>query len=333
MSGGLVLIHGLFGDHRDWEAVVEPLGARHCLFVPDLRDEQDLAAYVVQLDVLREEAGVEAWTLVGNSFGGLVAMHYALAYPERVRGLVLAATAGFHRYSEAERRLARRRVAAGRELFGPLFAGSSEWIDRYLARRAGGLRRADGMLGLLLENDVIDRASDVKCPVLLVWGGEDREAPLERARRALALMPQARLVTIPACGHLPQVEQPEEFVRLVECFLGLGRARDEHRAMERHLDPLHAALAQGRPWRAYFDAAWSLAREHYAFEDAKIFAAREDWAPARKMVAQHAEAAEFGAAIETAGEPEATELARRYWAISQHNIIEEERDVFPCLGF
>lgn len=108
-------------------------------------------------------------------------------------------------------------------------------------------------------------------------------------------------------------------------------SRREHRAIETHLDRLLDALRNGLPWREHFREAWRLASEHYPREDAEVFQPKRDWPPARKMMAQHAEAAEFGQVLTATADADADRLARRFHAISQHNIIEEERDVFPCL--
>ncbi|MCX6622056.1 MAG: alpha/beta fold hydrolase [Acidobacteria bacterium] len=337
----LLLIHGLFGDLMDWEPVLEPLAERQRVIAIDLPALDTLAGYTDLLEELRRDLDVARMTLVGNSFGGLVAMHYALAYPDRVGSLVLAATAGFHRYTPAERRLARQRVqgtASARDLFGPLFATSSAITERYLARQEQKPDRqaTAGPLELLLTQDVLDHAPGIACPVLLVWGDQDREAPIDRAWLALEKFAYAELRILADCGHMPQLDRPPLFVQAVQRFLveiPIARSRAEHRAIEQHLDLLKSALHKGRPWREHFDNAWRLAFQHYLREDLELFETKVDWAPARKMMAQHAEASEFGRALASSNDANAERLAERYWAISQHNIIEEERDVFPCLRF
>ncbi len=111
-------------------------------------------------------------------------------------------------------------------------------------------------------------------------------------------------------------------------------SRTEHREIEPWLDRLHAALKAGdlAAARTAFAEAWARASAHYGREDRALFAALRRHLPvlAVKMEAQHAEAREYAAHLVN---PEVTErdwllIARRYWAISQHNIIEEERDVF-----
>jgi pimeloyl-ACP methyl ester carboxylesterase len=59
----------------------------------------------------------------------------------------------------------------------------------------------------------------VRTPTLLVWGREDTVTPLSSARIYERSIPRARLVTIPDCGHMPEMEKPAEFVELVRKFL------------------------------------------------------------------------------------------------------------------
>ena len=113
----LVLIHGMFGDHLDWEPVLEPLSRSFRVTAPDLpgfgasprnsRHRYDAELFV---NAIREVTGGRRVTLVGNSFGGQVAMLYALAHPECVSALVLVSSGGFR----ATRRASKRCSARGR---------------------------------------------------------------------------------------------------------------------------------------------------------------------------------------------------------------------------
>ncbi|MGA3016587.1 MAG: hemerythrin domain-containing protein [Bryobacteraceae bacterium] len=111
-------------------------------------------------------------------------------------------------------------------------------------------------------------------------------------------------------------------------------SRQQHRAMERHLDDLLSAIEAGAGFLESFRKVHSLAAEHYGAEEELLREiARHEAALAGKMAAQHAEALEMAAALEevvAAGHADdALRLARRFHAVAQHNIIEEERDVFP----
>jgi hemerythrin-like domain-containing protein len=111
-------------------------------------------------------------------------------------------------------------------------------------------------------------------------------------------------------------------------------SRQQHRAMEQHLDDLLSAIEASADFLESFRKACGLAAEHYRAEEELLAEiARREAALAEKMAAQHAEALEMAACLEeavAAGQAsDALRLARRFHAIAQHNIIEEERDVFP----
>lgn len=135
------------------------------------------------------------------------------------------------------------------------------------------------------------------------------------------------LLSVPADDPDPLAARVARFA----ASLPIEWSRREHRAIEAHLDHLHDALRNDLSWREHFRQAWQLASAHYLREDAEVFHPKQDWPPAEKMMVQHAEAAEFGHVLMATADADADRLARRFHAISQHNIIEEERDVFPCL--
>ncbi|HLK67953.1 MAG TPA: hypothetical protein VKU19_31185 [Bryobacteraceae bacterium] len=111
----------------------------------------------------------------------------------------------------------------------------------------------------------------------------------------------------------------------------------DHRILERHLDALETAIATKADIAGTLTSAASLAREHYLGEEPLLRDfARHEPQLAAKMVAQHEEACEAAQRFEEARieghDRDMLALARRFLAIAQHNIIEEERDVFPLLA-
>jgi hypothetical protein len=119
---------------------------------------------------------------------------------------------------------------------------------------------------------------------------------------------------------------------------GTAMFRAEHRGFEMCLDKLAGAISAGQVEAAR--AAWFEARRaglaHYDHEEASLFPALEPRFPAlvAKMRGQHEEAREIAGHLDDRALPEAEwmGLARRFLAIAQHNIIEEERDLFALAG-
>ena len=123
-------------------------------------------------------------------------------------------------------------------------------------------------------------------------------------------------------------------------LLATDLLREEHRAVERRVDALLAAIAENTAIGERFRSASEAAITHYLREASFFETLRRYDAPlADKMMAQHGEALEIAEKMLRSPDDDAREaiyLARRFCAIAQHNIIEEERDVFPaanrCFG-
>jgi 2-hydroxy-6-oxonona-2,4-dienedioate hydrolase len=183
--------------------------------------------------------GIACATIAGHSFGGLAALHFALARPERTARLVLVDSAGLgsavhpglllnaaRGYGElaaswaatpigaAQRTLARARL---------LFADPRRVPRAWLAEQVR-LALRPGVLGASLaalrsqaawwgQREVLsDHLAELAMPVLVIWGAEDRVVPAAQAYDAVALLRRGRLALIPSCGHIPHVEQPDAFV-------------------------------------------------------------------------------------------------------------------------
>lgn len=243
----LVLVHGMFGDHMDWAAVLEPLAEHYRVISVDLPGfgESDKPEggygpelFVESLEGLRSELGLQDVVLLGNSFGGLVSTLYAEAHAERVRALVLVSSAGMRIYSTEEQALAAGRFSEENllalepqyiePLFSLNFARLTPQRAEYLERQKGKLGRSDlrayvhaltQCAVLAFAIPVVPLLEKMKAPVLLLWGENDPVFPPELAKSALTVLPGARLALIPRASHMPQMDGPEEFVGAVRGFL------------------------------------------------------------------------------------------------------------------
>jgi len=158
----VVLIHGMFGDFLDWEPVLDPLAENQRVIALDLpgfgasskpRREYSGEFFVATLHEFLGQLEIRTCILAGNSFGGQLAMLYALAYPEAVSRLLLVNSGGFKQYSPVEKSLTEMRftepilaaltpqIAA--MLFGNVFTKPSEMSGRYVAKQVAKLQRPD----------------------------------------------------------------------------------------------------------------------------------------------------------------------------------------------
>lgn len=250
----IVLVHGLGAAADIWIRNIEMLAEKHRVIVPDLPgfgksdvphpsfspfDYTDFLAGLICATV-DDQA-----TLVGQSLGGAVVLDYALRYGDRVDKLVLVDSAGLGPEVIWTLRLLSlplfgelftcRPTQKGVEIFFRLAVRNRALITRQLVdifydyyARPGFktfflrlLRRLVNIRGVRKEalSRIMPNLLRIRQPVLIVWGEEDRVLPLKHAYAAKACLPQAIIKTVKRSGHLPFLEYPDEFNRLVLQFL------------------------------------------------------------------------------------------------------------------
>jgi len=208
----LVLLHGLGGSWRWWSPLVGQLAERFRLHLVELPRLGRLRAGGMSqwLGRLLDAADLEQVDIVGHSLGGLVAAELSAARPDRVRRLVLVASAG---------------VPCGRGLLGRALPLVEELYDvraqlpRIVADalRTGPVSLVHGV-AYVWERDVRAELHTIEAPTLLVWGERDRLVPARVAEEWQRLVPRSRLVRLPG-GHVPMWEAPQELAACVLAFL------------------------------------------------------------------------------------------------------------------
>lgn len=234
MPETLVLLHGFAGTHRAWDGVIERLDPERyrplALDLPGHGEQVDAErpiSFVGCVEYVLERAP-ERFALCGYSLGGRVALHVALAAPERVSRLVLVSTtAGIEDDDErANRSAADRRLAD--ELTGgslqdfvvrwcaqPMFADDPPAVD-VLAREDYRRNELDAIAAVLCGigtgemAPLWSRLHELEMPVTVLFG--DRDAKFQVIGRRMAeLMPQSVMKTVPG-GHRLPLESPAAVV-------------------------------------------------------------------------------------------------------------------------
>jgi 4,5:9,10-diseco-3-hydroxy-5,9,17-trioxoandrosta-1(10),2-diene-4-oate hydrolase len=190
---------------------------------------------------LMDELGIDQAHVLGNSLGGSVAVRLVIAYPDRVRRMVLmgpgsALSIGLFapRPSEGIRRLMEFQTAPEKTrekmeafLRSMVFDQSlvtDEMIDQRFAQAtdpttAGGLKAMQvANQKFPVDGELWREAGGIRHEVLITWGREDRVQPLDGAFVGFRLLENARLHVFPKCGHWAMVEQRDEFQRLTTDF-------------------------------------------------------------------------------------------------------------------
>ena len=237
----VTLLHGVGSHLQAWDGVVAALRDEFTLLRYDLRGfansgkppgPYSLDDYVADLVALLDVQSVERTTLVGFSFGGMIAPAFAVRHPERVRALgIVSAVAGrtleqraavVKRADELAQRGATMTVGAAIERwFTPEFRERNpEIIERQIQRVLGndpvGYAAA---YRVFAESDIIDDLHKIRCPTLVMTGEHDTGSTPAMARAIHKRIAGSRLVILPRYRHSLLIEATAEVVREVRAFL------------------------------------------------------------------------------------------------------------------
>lgn len=238
----LVLIHGSNASLHTWEPWVDRLEDQYRIVTLDLPGHgltgrhpggvYDYGIFVDVVDQVMARLGVERAVIGGNSMGGGVSWHYALAHPDKVSGLILIDAAGAPRLQSRDApigfRLARMpvvkevaRFVTPRSLFESSLKTSvfdtafatPAMVDRYWElNRYPGNREATMRRFAAAQNArtaTAEQLSRIKAPVLILWGQEDNLIPVASAHWFHKAMPGSKLLIYPRIGHIPMEETPD----------------------------------------------------------------------------------------------------------------------------
>lgn len=255
-SGGrpMVLAHGFGASSFSWRANLRPIAdAGYTVYALDLRGfglsdkswagDMAHAAQADRLKAFMDALGLDRAVLAGNSMGGNIIAHFALKYPERVRGLILvdAAVYGGHlgggwvaallgvpplrRWGQIAVRLALADDKRNAATLKSAWFDSTKVTPDILTGYRRALQTADWDVSLLAmirdgaTNNISARLGEITAPTLIIWGEHDTWISPDKGPQLARDIAGSKLIVIPNAGHVPHEEQPEEFNRVVIEFV------------------------------------------------------------------------------------------------------------------
>ncbi len=270
----LLCLHGGPGDSHDYLEPLEAMAERgRCVIlydqlgggnssVPTDPSIYTVALYLEEIDVIRQALGLEHVHILGHSWGGMLAMEYALRQPPGLASLILADTGASSRQWVAEmRRLIAelppdvQQTIASHEAAGTTDSAEYQEACRIYFRRHGGGRidpppdsfgrMADKpgdavyhimwgpseffMTGTLRDWDITDRLGEIRVPTLVIGGRHDHATPAVTGAVHDGI-PNSDWVIFEDSGHLPHIEETERYLRVLDQFLNRveAQARSAH---------------------------------------------------------------------------------------------------------
>jgi pimeloyl-ACP methyl ester carboxylesterase len=248
----ILFVHGIAGSWQNWLENLPHFGRGHRAIALDLPGfgHSPMPSWPIEVDAYGrlvhdfcEKIGIErGGTLVGNSMGGLVAAEAVLSSPGRFDRLALVSSAGLIKSPLGDRQAFA--ISRSWGAVGPRFSRASRplvsgTLGRYLAfrpfvRYPGRLRpellweqMSSGLRALGLgealkaeaEHDAGARLEEIEIPTMIVWGSSDFFISARSVLSYHRRVPHSRLEIFARTGHLPQLERPARFNRLLDEFL------------------------------------------------------------------------------------------------------------------
>ena len=231
----LLFLHGAGGLF--WEPLLDTLAATHHVIAPEhpgagdsqgLEHVEDLWDLVLYYNELLDSFGVERATVVGHSFGGMVAAELASTSPHRVDKLVLIAPLGLWRDDHPVPDFSGVPPASlPALLFADPDGPAAAMMPRPDPTDPESLFRAAQTMASILQfvwplpdKGLSKRLYRLAAPTLLVWGAQDAMVHPDYADDFAALIADARVEIVDGAGHLPQLEQPARTIDVITDFLG-----------------------------------------------------------------------------------------------------------------
>ncbi len=234
----VLLLHSLGTDHRLWEPQRGPLAGAHRVLVADARGHGqsawhgplDTDTWCHDIERVLNHAGADRAVLVGLSMGGVQALAFAQARPERVAGLVAADT-----FAELDPSAAQTKVAG---LVGEAEQdGMAALADSYVASTfttqpfppgADDVRAAIAATSFAayaasaracFTARLAAGLATITAPTTILWGERDAKTPRSLSEELRQGVAGARIEVVPAAGHLANLENPDVFSEAVQAFL------------------------------------------------------------------------------------------------------------------
>ena len=235
----LFLLHSLLSDRASFASIEPELMRSHRVIVPELPGfggsrsvDGGLAAVADRMAEVVNEVGDREAIVLGNGYGGFVALQMAIRHPSIAKKLILADCGAA--FSEPGRDAFRNMAAASkakglaaitdvamRRLFAADFQASHPELMR--DRREAFLKTDPEVLqaacAQLAELDLRPELSKVKVPALVLVGEHDEATPPPMSHELAALLPDARLEVLAGCAHVPQLQKPRVFLDAIADFL------------------------------------------------------------------------------------------------------------------
>ena len=224
----LIFIHGSGGCRDIWRYQTEYFPGSHAVDLPGHPHDQALESVEECVDWLREyirAEGYEDIVLIGHSFGGAIALMYALRYPQELQGIIIIGSGARLRVHPVFLAPCEEAIKGSPqkwyELVEEMYRLTPQDYKREMVEKQKTIGPAVMLNDFLCcdKFDVMDRVHGIKVPTLIICGESDVMTPVKFANYLRDKIADSRVMVVPQSGHFVFAEKPEAVNEAIEDFL------------------------------------------------------------------------------------------------------------------
>ena len=243
MKGGsgepVLYIHGADG-FPEWEEYLDQLASSYEVYVPahpgvsnstGLEALDNLWDLVLFYDELIDSLNLQSVHLIGHSYGGMIAAELAASFPNKIKSLSLISSLGLWIESSPVTDFFILTADERKQLLwhngeSEIAIKKSTVPDDPSERALINVNRTITLAAIgkfcwpIPDKGLKKRIHRINMPTLLLWGDDDKIVPSDYGQLFNDLITHSKLIIIPECGHIPQLEKPQEFISAINDFIG-----------------------------------------------------------------------------------------------------------------
>ncbi len=227
----LVILHGIMGGLSNFDKVIHYFSKYYKVLMPVLPIytfpllKTSVKGFSKFLNDFFNFKQIDKAILLGNSLGGHVALYFTNKKPEKVIAMILTGSSGLYEKSLGDSYPKRKNYEyikkKAQEVFHNPKVATKELVDEVfeIVNNRMKVIRTLALAKSAIRHNMAKDLPHIKVPVCLIWGKNDKVTPPHVAEDFNRLLPDSDLYWIDKCGHAPMMEQPDEFVKIMDQWL------------------------------------------------------------------------------------------------------------------
>ena len=228
----IIILHGLMGGLSNFKTVYDffPLKGFKVI-IPELpiysmpisdTSLKSLSKFLYEFIVFKE---LKDMILLGNSMGGHIGLLFAKNYPELLNGLILTGSSGLYENNMGDKYPNRENYdwikSKTEDVFFDSKIATKELVDEVFdtVNDRNKLIRTLALAKSAIRHNMANDLPKMKIPTAIIWGNQDTVTPPDVAKEFHKLIPNSNLYWIDKCGHVPMMEHPREFNKIMHKWL------------------------------------------------------------------------------------------------------------------